>query len=365
MFTAVWCLFVFVSAWTTLRHTPYATLKSTFKTVGLTLLMLGAAAAVIASTAHLVDGQSVDAQNIALAAVAILCTLGLILGISAVSTPPGARLTTRLPSHVTAVTLNRARILPWVRVLAKILAGSLLLMLVPGPLRYIAGSFAGIAAFTAVIMLPVAYIIALRVDRAVTALQLAPWLHWHYPEETWNAWSERLANVEAKAQAVNLSPAARRWTIIILVGSVALGTAFIVQASTMERLESGVIAGLFVLGITLLTRPQSPHAAQRLASRLRAAQPDTYFGHDGVLCNGEFCAWRAADVSLLSASVEPGPPRYLELCFEKILSGAYGGPQITKVRKQVLIAADAAASDLPALQAALVARCPNATINLA
>jgi len=29
-------------------------------------------------------------------------------------------------------------------------------MLVPGPLRYVAGSFAGIAAFTAVITLPVA-----------------------------------------------------------------------------------------------------------------------------------------------------------------------------------------------------------------
>jgi hypothetical protein len=365
MLTAVWCLFISISAWTTLRHMPFATLKSTLRTVGLTLLMLGAATAVIASTAWLVDGRSLAVQNIALAAVVILCTLGLILGVSAVSTPPGARLTTRLPPTVRPVTLHRARILPWVRVWAKILGGSLLLMLVPGPIRYIAGSFAGIAAFAGVIMLPVAYVTALRADRAVTALQLTPWLHWHYTPEIWNDWSGRLADLETKAEAETMSPAARRWTIIILTISVALSTALVMEGSTPVRLSSGIIAGLFVFGITLLTRSQSPHAAQRRASLLRAAQPDTYFGHDGVLCNGEFCAWRAADVCLLSASVAPGPPRHIELWFEKILSGAYGGPQVTKIRKEVLIAADATADDLAALQTALVARCPDARINLA
>jgi hypothetical protein len=365
MFTAVWCLFIVMGAWTTLRRMPFATRKSTLKTLGLTLLMLGLATGVIVLTVRLVSGLSQAVQNITLAAVVISCTVGLILGISAVATPPGARLTTRLPPHVTAVTLYRARILPWVRVLATILGGCLVLMLVPGPVRYIAGSFAGIAAFTAVIMLPVAYVTALRADRAVTALQLDPWLHWHYSAEVWNAWSERLADLEVTASEVTMSPAARRWTIIMLIAFVGLYTAFVMEGTTLVRLGSGVIAGLFVFGITLLTRSVSPHAAQRRAARLRAAPPDNYFGHDGVLCNGEFCAWHAADSWLVSAAVEPGPPRYIELWFEKILPGASGGPQVTKIRKDVLIPADAPAADLAALQASLIAGCPNARINLA
>ncbi len=335
------------------------------KTLGLTLLMLGLATGVIVLTVRLVSGLSQTVQNITLAAVVINCTVGLILGISTVATPPGARLTSRLPPHVTAVTLYRARILPWVGVLAKILGGCLVLMLVPGPVRYIAGSFAGLAAFTAVIMLPVAYVTARRADRAVTALQLDPWLHWHYSAEVWNAWSERLVDLEVTASAVTMSPTARRWTIIMLIAFVALYTAFLMEGTTLVRVASGVIAGVFVFGITLLTRPVSPHAAQRRAGRLRAAQPDTYFGHDGVQCNGEFCAWLAADSWLVSAAVEPEPPRHIELWFEKILPGASGGQQVTKIRKNVLIPDDAPAADLAALQAALITRCPNARIKLA
>jgi hypothetical protein len=157
----------------------------------------------------------------------------------------------------------------------------------------------------------------------------------------------------------------QRWRSVMFTGSVAIYTAFVMQGSTLVRLGSGVIAGLFVFGCLLLGRPVSPQAARRRASRVRAAQPDTYFGHDGVLCNGEFCAWHAADGCLLSAAVAPGPPRYIELWFETIRSGAYGGPQVTKIRKGVLIAADAPATDLATLQAALRCRCPNARINLA
>jgi hypothetical protein len=120
-----------------------------------------------------------------------------------------------------------------------------------------------------------------------------------------------------------------------------------------------------VLGIALLTTSQSRHAAQRLAAHLHSAPPDTYFGKEGVFCNGEFCAWRGADVRLLSAALEPGPPQCIELWFEKMLPAAYGNASLTKVRQEVLIAADAAASDLATLEAALLARCPDAAIKLA
>jgi hypothetical protein len=365
MSTAVWCLFTFIGAWATLRHTPFYTLKSALRVVGLTVLMLGAVAGVIFVTARSVEGRSMTVQTTALASMVILCTLGLIFGVSKVSTPAGAELTTRLPPNVRAVTLYRARILPWARAVGMVLGASLLLMLVPGPVHYIVGSFAAIAAFLAMIMLPTAYVTARRVDRAVTALQLHPWVHWHYPSDAWNAWSARLADREAMSRSVTMTDATRRRTITVMTVLTGLYAAYLVPASAMLRVASGVAAGLLVLGIALLTRSQSRHASQRLAARLRTAPPDTYFGSDGVFCNGEFCAWRAVDAWLLSASVEAGPPRCVELWFEKVQPAAYGSVAVTKVRKEVLIAADAAASDLSALQAALVARCPDAAINLA
>jgi hypothetical protein len=357
-------MFSVIGAWLTWRHSPWYSLKSTLRTIGLTLLMLGAAAGLIALTLRFTDGRSMAVQATALAIAVMLCTLGLILGISAVSTPVGARLTAHLPANVPVVRLYRARILPWVRGTAMILGGCLLLMLVPGPVHYIAGSFAGIGAFLGVIMLATAYVTALRVDRAITALQLDPWVHWRYPPQTWSAWIDRLAELQAKAEAVVMSSTARRRTIIIVTVFAALYAVYVVPAGMPVRLGSGAASGAFVLGLALLTRSQSRHAASRLLRRLQTASPETYFGHDGVFCNGEFCNWLSTDVYLLSASVEPGPPRCIELWFEKIVPGAYGGPRVTKVRKEVLIAADAAASDLPALQAALVARCPNASINL-
>jgi hypothetical protein len=365
MLMAVGCLFTVLGAWLTWRHSPFYTLKSTLRTLGLTLLMLGAAAGLIVLTLRFSDGRSLPVQTTALAIAVVLCTLGLVLGISAVSTPAGARLTTQLPPNVPVVTLYRARIRPWVRKAAMVLGGFLLLMLVPGPVHYIAGVCAGIGAFLGVIMLSAAYVTARRVDRAITALQLAPWLHWRYPTATWTDWTRRLAERQARADAVVMSSAARRRTIILVTVFATLYAVYVVPAGMMVRVGCGLASGLMVLGLAFLARSQSPHAAERLARRLQGASPDTWFGHDGVFCNGEFCAWLGTDVSLLSASVEPGPPRCIEFWFEKILPGAYGGPQVTKVCKQVLIAADAAASDLEALQAALAARCPDANIRLA
>jgi hypothetical protein len=271
MFTALWCLFIIIGAWTTLRHTAFYTRKPAARTLLLMSLMLCAETAAVFLTMRLVDGRSASVQTTAVASVVILSTLGLIFGV-AKTAPAGALLTTALPRNAPLVKLYRRRILPWVWAVLICLAGTLLLMRVPGTVQVIATCLAVIVASFVVFGLPAAYVSALRLDRAVTGLQLNPWLHW---------------------------------------------------------------------------------------------PPDIYFGQDGVFCNGEFCAWGVAGVSLLSASVEPGPPRRIELWFQKTQMGGYGSTQVMKIRKDVLIPPAAAATDLPALQAALITRCPDATINLA
>jgi hypothetical protein len=337
--------------------------------LGEAALAIAAAVGVIVLAVNSIHDCSDGVQIAVIAGATLLGSLILIFGLIEASTPPGTRLDTRLPPNVKAVHLHRARILPWVKIAALILGACLLLMLIPGTVREVTGSFAGIAAGVGFVVWAGAYVQALRADRAVTALQLRPWLHWHYPTEVWSRWVDREAQQQAQSQADTMSPAQRRWFIGIAMLGVAAYMALIVpvivHGGVLLTAGAALAGGVAVLVSARLSRLRSQHAAERIEKRLRAAPPDAFFGRDGVLCNGEFRTWLGISNYLLSASVNTGPPKCVELCFKKILPGGYAGPNVKHVWQRVMIPTDAAASDLALLQAALIARCPDATIHLA
>ena len=130
----------------------------------------------------------------ALLGVIIALTIAMILTITAIATPKSAKLNTQLPPGVVVVSLHRRPVNHWLKIAAAFLALCALLCLIPGPIRYIVGSVALIAALLACTMLPVAYIMARKLDRAVTALELHPWIHWHYSEDPSRAWSNALVD---------------------------------------------------------------------------------------------------------------------------------------------------------------------------
>ncbi len=45
----------------------------------------------------------------------------------------------------------------------------------------------------------------------------------------------------------------------------------------------------------------------------------TYFGQDGVFCDGPFTNWLSMNVYLMSASVDERPPRSLLFIFEHVV----------------------------------------------
>jgi len=87
-------------------------------------------------------------------------------------------------------------------------------------------------------------------------------------------------------------------------------------------------------------------------------QGETWLGPDGLLNKGEYTPWLTSGNYLTKASVDPGPPSYLVLTFEKVY-GAYSGPVTTRVTIP-----DGRQSDLELLEAKLRTRCSKAHVDL-
>jgi hypothetical protein len=365
MIMAVCALLSCFGVWIAWRRHPLFNWRNTLRFLVEAALAIAAAVGVIALAENSIHDLPDDIQIAVIVGATILGSLILIFGLIEASTPPGTRLDTRLPPNVKTAHLHRARILPWVKIGAVTLGICPLLMLIPGTVREVVGVFAGIGAGTGFIVWTGAYVQALRADRAVTALQLRPWLHWHYPTEIWSSWVAREAQQKVQSQADTMSPAQQRWFIGVPMLTAAVYMALIVHGAVLVRAGAALAGGLAVLVSIRLFRLRSQYAGQRIAKRLRAAPPDAFFGRDGVLCNGEFCTWLGTNFYLLSASVNAGPPKCVELCFKKILPSGYGGSNVMQIWQRVMIPPDAATSDLTQLQAALLARCPHARINLA
>jgi hypothetical protein len=365
MILAACALLSCFGVWIAWRRHPLFNWRNTLRFSGEAALAIAAAVGVIVLAVNSIHDLPDVVQIAVTGGATILGSLILIFGLIEASTPPGTRLDTRLPPNVKTSRLHRARILPWVKIGAVILGICPLLILISGTVREVVGVFAGIGAGTGFIVWTGAYVQALRADRAVTALQLRPWLHWHYPTEIWSSWVAREAEQKAQSQPDTMSPAQQRWFIGIPMLTVAAYMALIVHGGVLVRAGAALAGGLAVLVSMRLFRLRSHYAGQRIAKRLRAAPADAFFGRDGVLCNGEFYTWLGINYYLLSATVNVGPPRCVELCFKKILPSGYGGSNVMHVWQRVMIPPDAAASDLTQLQAALRSRCPDASINLA
>jgi len=326
--------------------------------------VLGAAAAVVVLTVMLTADRSEPVQVGALLLSIVICTLGLVFGISAVSTPRIARLQTQLPSSVPVVQLHRSRVTHWLRVALVYFAACGVLALAPDPVRSFALVLAGMGGLLSAVMLPVGYVMARRMDRAVTVLELDPWLHWRYPAEVRNVWCK------AQVERLKLKPPTfilrRDWLRLLGLCAVLVIPSLVLMPGTfLARAGWGffccVLLGLFIE----LAAADERRAPARLASRLKAAAADAWFGHDGLVCDGHFYTWIDTSVYLQSARIDWRPPRSVCFEFTNIGTGAYGSPATTTVSQNVLIPPAAGSEDLPLLQAHLRTRCPDAEIKLA
>jgi hypothetical protein len=360
MYGAVLALISCAGAWAAWRRHPLYSPGTSFRVLAETLLLVIGGGCAIFATVQLTANRSAALQTIALISVVVLTTLGLIFSITAVTTPKSAKLTTTLPPGVTWVNMYRRRVIHFLKAALIFLAIAAAACIIPGPPRYIAASVVALGLLLGSIMLPTAYIMARRFDRAATALTLHAWIHWHYSAEQWQAW--KAASVERLAAKPATFLLKRDWRRLLLISAAILvGTVVMTPGSWLARVSWAAACIALVMLFAEAAAWDARRAPSKLKARLDGCTPDAYFGDDGVMCDGLFFTWLGTDVYLTAASVDAREPRSLLLDFEKIVPNPYGS-SIVKVSHGVLIPKDLGAGDLSLLRTSLGSRCPTANI---
>jgi hypothetical protein len=362
MYGAMLGIVMSVGGWLAWRRHPVYSQTATWRVFGEVLLLIIASICIIAVTVNLIQGRPFAVQAGALLGVIVCVTLGMIFAITAITTPKSALLNTVLPADVPVINLRRRGVVHWLRVTAVFTALCAAACALPGNARYIAATVLLMDVLIASILLPTAWFMARRFDRAATALTLHPWLHWRYSPEEWQAWSAiRVERLAAQPAAFELE---RDWRRVLLISGAILSGSFIFMTGSWGlRIGWAALCIALVLGVVEFAAWHARRAPDKLRTLLKRVAPDVWFGDDGLLCDDRLMTWLGADVYLASAALDERAPRSLSMKFEKIVPNPYGSPQTVEITQSVLIPAGAGAGDLLALRKALAERCPRATLS--
>jgi hypothetical protein len=363
MIQLVFAVVFLFSAWGAWRHNPLYSRRSTLHSIAVVLLAIAGAIALIVAVVKLTEGRSPAVSFSAIGVVIVVDTLTLIFVIQTFTTPQESK-PTSLPHATKLVTTNRVRVYKWARVFAIIiLVFAIPGVLIPRDIRYLFLTIAGFTAFLAVIFLPVLYWTNRGFDQSLTALELGPWVHWQYTPEQWTAW----CNVQA--ERLKATPPTfvlrRHWHRFLWpFGAIAIGVyVFCPGGWLWKTVYIVAVCGAILVMAVLGGRGGAPHA-DKLRAQLLRANPEAYFGRDGIFCDGVFTPWLNVSTYLVSATIDDRQPRSAMFNFERSVPNPYGPTQIIPIHQAVLIP-NGKESDLARLQQELTARCPGAQISLA
>lgn len=202
--------------------------------------------------------------------------------------------------------------------------------------------------------------IARRLDRAMRALERDSWLHSRYSPESRAAW------IAVQVERMTAYPPQKRaWRNLVWIClAVVASTLLFCDGSLAFRAAWGLGSCALIVGLVESAVLEARRAPAKLEWRMRAAAPDVYFGHDGIVCDDRLIVWADAGQYFTRAFMDQRPPRSMTCNFEKIVPGAYTGPQMVTLSQAVLTPETATASDQCLLQAALGSRCPSAQVQL-
>jgi hypothetical protein len=351
------------SAWAGWRRNPLYSRRSMLRAIFVILLAIAGAIALIGAAVKLTEGKSAAVTFSAMGVVIVVDTLALIFVIQTMTVPQESK-PSSVPHATKLVTTNRVKVYKWARVFAIII----LVFAIPGALiqsdfRYAFLTIAGFTGFLAVILLPVLYWTNRGFDQSLTALELGPWVHWQYTPEQWTAWS----NVQA--ERLRATPPTfvlkRDWRRFLWpLGAIIVGVYVFCPGGWLWKTVYVVgVCGLIV-GLAVLSGRGGASGADKLRAKLLRADPEVFFGRDGIFCDGVFSPWLNVSTYLVSASIDERQPRSAMFNFERTVPNPYGPSQTIHIHQAVLIPAGKE-SDVARLQQELAARCPTARINLA
>ena len=338
------------SAW---RSSPLYSLKTTLKLVGAFLLIV----VVVAVTAWAIVNGSVTrspiAQGIAafIALVAVACASSIFI----------VRITDRhvaeLPSSARLVSFNRHKVYRWVwRLVAFLLINTAAALVLPDSLKWLPLGLGGFVFLLCGPLVSISYMMARRNDKGMSAVIANPWAHWQYTPEKWAQWARNQREWE-EAKEGPWSWKGVSLFVLFCAGLFVSGALF-----TGESLQENVtiVAGLtgFIVLLVLVAYWFKRTNFDRRYRRLLAAAPETWFGDEGLFCNGAYTPWILSGRYLLKATAASDPPARMTLVFQ-----SFNGTSSIEITQRVPIP-DGQNTDLPLLEQKLKSRCPTASVHL-
>jgi len=350
----IFCFLTIVGAFAGWRRSPLYSVKTTLKLGGGFLLI----AAVVAGTTYAIVNGSLSRSPVLEGIVGFVALMVLACGSSIFIVRITDAHVAALPPSARLVSFNRHKVYQWIWRLVIFLLINLAasLVLPSSTWKCLPAALGGFVLFLCGPMLSIAYIMARRNDRGMSAVIANPWAHWQYTPEKWAQWAENQREWE-KAKEGPWSWKGVSGFVLLCVGLFALGALFNGAGLRENLIIVGGLTG-FLLLLVLVAYWFKRTNFDRRYRRLLAAEPESWFGDEGLFCNGTYMPWILSGRYLLKATTAMDQPARLMLIFE-----SFNGSSSTQITQRIPIP-DGHITELPMLQQKLSGHCPTASVHL-
>jgi hypothetical protein len=362
MYMALLALLGAGSTWVVLRKNPAFAARYVLQFFAVLTAMLAAFVLAMLATLKYTERLPQAVQLGAIFGVVGIGTVAMITVAIQASLPQGAP----LPASAKRLNVFQKRTYVWARRLGcALLAFALLMLVLRGTPQVVVGTLGGLFGFLGIVMVFGLWLTARRTDRWLSAVEADPWVHWIYTPEQWRQWTEVALQREAP-EPDGAFHWRRDWKMVASISIAILGALlFFVDAPLAMRLTiAGILAVAMTAGLGMAGRGKAK-ASLALRRKLTTADPEVYFGRDGLFALGEFTPWLTVGVYLQAAFLDEREARSLALQFEQVVSGYGSANLVPKTLSLPLPACNGVENDLARLQKELSARCQKAAITLA
>jgi len=349
----IFAVLTIVGAFSAWRKSPLYSPKTTLKLIGMFLLIV---AITVGTSLAILNGpvsRSPVAQGIAGFLAVIVLTSGSSIFLVRITDSHVAE----LPSSVRLVSFNRHKVYRWIwRLLVFLLINTVAALVLPTSWKWLPTALGGFVLLLCGPTLSILYMMARRNNRGLSAVISNPWAHWQYTPEKWEQWAGNQREWEEAKEGP--------WSwktmllLVLICGGLFAAGALLSGESLRENVV--IVSGLtgFVLLMVLMAYWFKRTNSDRRYRRLLAAAPESYFGEEGLFCNGEYTPWILSGKYLLKATAASDPPARMMLIFQ-----SFKGSSSVLVTQRILIP-DGHITDLRILQEELRTRCPTASVQL-
>jgi hypothetical protein len=349
----IFCFLIIAGAFAGWRKSPLYSVKTTLKLAAGFLLIV----AVVLGTTYAIVNGSLGRSPVVEGIASFAAMIGLACGASIFIVRITDAHVAALPASARLVSFNRHKIYRWIWRLAMfLLINAVAALVLPSSWKWLPEGLAGFVLLFCGPMLSIAYMMARRNDRGMSAVIASPWAHWQYTHEKWAQWAENQRTWEI-AQEGPWSWKGVLGFIFLCIGLFVLGCVFDGASLKENEIIVGGLTGFLILMVLVAYWFKNTNFNRRYR-RLLAAAPETWLGDEGVFCNGEYMPWTLSGRYLLKATAAMDQPARLMFVFE-----SFNGSSSREITQRVLIP-DGSAIDLAGLQQKLNAHCPTASVHL-